>query len=292
MNLEELTKTQIVLLVLLVSFVTSIATGIVTVSLLDQAPPAVTQTINRIVERTIERVVPDTAATPSAQRAGAAAVVTKETTVVVKDEDLITQAIEKNRKSVVRIQKVIANEAGEVKKETIALGVIVNAAGLVATDAAALARGSAYAALTSEGTSYILKAAYLAESPVALLSIQKDPNDKAKFIPVQFTDLSKLKLGQSIISFSGAERDDVQIGIIRSLLTVKVPPEKEGGEEATILAFIDTDLSGAILSGTPLFNIFGELVGLETSAARDISPRSFSPNRLVLDAVTFLSKQQ
>ena len=92
MELEELNKTQIVLLTLLVSFVTSIATGIVTVTLLDQAPPAVTQTINRIVERTVERVVP---ASPS----GPSVITTvKETTIVVKEEDLITESIDRNKR--------------------------------------------------------------------------------------------------------------------------------------------------------------------------------------------------
>ena len=56
MDIEELSKAQLILLTILVNFITSVATGILTVSLLDQAPAVVTQTINRVVDHTIEKV--------------------------------------------------------------------------------------------------------------------------------------------------------------------------------------------------------------------------------------------
>ncbi|HEX7651114.1 MAG TPA: hypothetical protein VF439_00145 [Candidatus Paceibacterota bacterium] len=58
MNIDDLSNSQLLLLTLLVNFVMAIATGIVTVSLLDKAPPTVLQSVNRIVEHTVETVAP------------------------------------------------------------------------------------------------------------------------------------------------------------------------------------------------------------------------------------------
>jgi len=60
MDVKDLNKTQLILLALLLSFVTSIATGITTVTLMEQAPSSVTVPINRIIKQTVEKIVPDT----------------------------------------------------------------------------------------------------------------------------------------------------------------------------------------------------------------------------------------
>lgn len=57
MDLKDLNKQQLILLTMLFSFVISIATGIVSISLMKVVPPAVPQTINRVIERTINNVV-------------------------------------------------------------------------------------------------------------------------------------------------------------------------------------------------------------------------------------------
>jgi len=56
MDIKDLDKRQLILLTLLITFVVSIATGIVTVSLMNQMPKTVPQTINKIIQQTIEKV--------------------------------------------------------------------------------------------------------------------------------------------------------------------------------------------------------------------------------------------
>ncbi len=88
MDIEDLSKSQLLLLMLLVNFVTSIATGVLTVSLLDQAPMNVTQTVNRIVDHTIETIA---TSTPLASIIPAPITVTK--TIVQNPSDQLPSVI-------------------------------------------------------------------------------------------------------------------------------------------------------------------------------------------------------
>lgn len=58
MDIKDLNKSQLILLAILLSFVISIATGITTVALMEQAPDTVTVPVTRIVRETVEKVVP------------------------------------------------------------------------------------------------------------------------------------------------------------------------------------------------------------------------------------------
>ena len=285
MELEELNKTQIVLLTLLVSFVTSIATGIVTVTLLDQAPPAVTQTINRIVERTVERVVPASPSSPS--------IITteKETTIVVKEEDLITESIERNKQYLVRLVRasdvvvetaipLAGDEEGEIdqvqsvnENSVIGLGVIVRADGLLVTDSSIVSEGEALKGIIANGS--ILNVTVVSVDgrfPVALLQLEAEEGDQV-FARVQLIGGDSLKLGQTVIALSGEERTNVAIGIVSDLIYQDILiMSPEGSEEedktVTVLENIKTTIIASVIAGSPLLNIFGEVIGIHTIDAQ------------------------
>lgn len=274
MDLEELNKAQIILLTLLVSFMTSIATGIVTVTLLDQAPPAITQSINRVVERTIERVVP-----ADTQNAGAGSTQT-ETTVVIKESDLITESIEKNARSLVRIIK--RNGAEDGSDVVVGLGSFITRGGMVATDSSIILEGGTYAVRTQTGETYntAIQDAGAGKS-TALLRVLAEEAKETEFTPVALaSDLSVLKLGQTVISISGSERTNVSIGIISAL---DVSNEGEGEDQVTVVRRVNTDIGQSrLLYGSPLVDLFGEVIGLHTltSQGGDISA-GFTPISVV-----------
>lgn len=191
--MEDLTKTQIILLCLLVSFVTSIGTGVITFSLLSEAPQTVTQTINRVVERTIEKVVPSVTDNKTT---------TKEiTTVVVKEEDLFIDAISKNTKSLVRI---VSGES----KIFYGLGFILDKEGYIVTDSGGFNPEASYEAVLADGKSFKVSKVDVKDlSGILIFKIKKDKDDKTEFIPATLGNSDGLQLGQSVIAISGTMED-------------------------------------------------------------------------------------
>ncbi len=92
MDIKDLNKSQLILLAVLLSFITSIATGITTVTLMQQAPKSITVPVNRVVQQTVDKIEQVEGKT-----------VTQ--TVVIKEEDLVVDAIAKNQSAVFSITK-------------------------------------------------------------------------------------------------------------------------------------------------------------------------------------------
>ena len=233
-----MSKHQIVLLTLLVSFVSSIATGIVTVSLLDQAPPGVTKTINQIVEHTIQTVLPATS--------NAAAVVTTQKTVVVKDDDLTAQSIASVQKSIIRI-------VGKGDDQLIARGVIVDSKGTAITDGDAL-DASAFTSFEAimpggERVPVLLPKTHATSTP--LIAIALAVGTTTDFLPAPIVDLSKLQLGQSLVRIGGTGTDVVGEGLVAAL-----PLPGSGELEASVSSSVP---------GSLIMTLFGEVVGLATT---------------------------
>ncbi|MBL7045196.1 MAG: serine protease [Parcubacteria group bacterium] len=298
MEIEKLTKMQIVLLTLLVSFVTSIATGIVTVTLMDQAPPAITQTLNRVVERTVERVVPD-------ESNQGASVITKETTVIVKEEDLITDSIAKNSKSIVRIKSVAPEGA---VGSLVGIGVIVSRSGLVVTDSSVLKGESEYIVETAGGD--VFNASVIAsdeESTLPIfLSIDTEGEEEIIFSPVALSSASSFKLGQTVLSLTGEQQTDVAIGIISGLITEDVvvdesiqteatdTPEDEPTQETIkVLSVIKTSIDEKeVITGSPLIDMFGEVIGISTKDSLVGKTELFMPVSTIESAISKIINNQ
>lgn len=268
MDIEKLSKSQIVLLTLMVSFVTSIATGIVTVSLMDQAPPSIAQTVNRVVERTVEKVV------PSGQSASAA--VTTEKTVIVKESDLIVKAVEAVTPSVVRLFTTSKDAEGKDTEVFLGLGIIVSKDGTVVTDAASLpASGSVHIAISGGST---VRGEFLSSDAASGLALLQGATSTSKgdvtWRAASFS-ASEPVLGETIMSVSGRSTTRLSDGIVTALPST--------GEESAGTRVAESSIAPeSIAFGSPFLNINGEVVGISTSVSRAVSESAFLASKSIL----------
>ncbi len=244
---------QIILLCLLMSFVTSIATGITVISLMQQTSEPVTQTINRVVERTVETVtqqpIGDIKNIISQEPSNSSKEVV---TVVVNQEDQSINAVAKNENSVARIYLNNKNE------DFVTMGIVINKAGDIVLDKRMVDRRSIYLAYYGS-KKFPVKYSYgLETSDFVTLKIQgENPND---FIPAILGDSNTLKLAQSVISLSGSKQTSVTTGEIESL----------NKDSAGNLISIDTSINAQnVLIGSVILNLQGQVVGIKIFTTED-----------------------
>lgn len=252
--MEDLNKHQLILLTLLVSFVTSIATGIVIISVLSEEPTTITQTINTVVEKTIEKVVPG-------ETKAEVLPAVKTEVKVLKEEDLLTAAVEKNTQSMVRVWGTYSLDPAQF----ISYGIIVSKDGMIVTDKAGVVEGGKYFAFFPDGKNYLLE--LVARNDVDKVAFFKiapeDPAATGTSTPAkkpaapQFTVASaakgsSFKLGQTVVAITGIDRDTITRGTLSGLI-----------QKDALISLVDTDLSLSS-PGYPIINLSGEVIGIHT----------------------------
>lgn len=211
MDIKDLNKPQLILLALLLSFVTSIATGITTVTLMEQAPASVTVPINRVIKQTIEKIE---------QVEGKTTV----QTVIVKEEDLIVDAIAKNKSSGFVITKEVLDAQNAINEVSAGRGFALTSDGVVVVDATLALDKEVYYVRNDSGK---FKAEFLGtdKSGVSYLKLGAplDPKNKIAYTVPAWGDLAKMNIGQKIIvlgngisSFMYEGNKDLRISVTKS----------------------------------------------------------------------------
>jgi microcompartment protein CcmK/EutM len=251
MDIEELSKSQTVLLVILVSFVTSMATGIVTVALMEQAPTSVAQTVNRVIQQTIKEVVSP----------GQTAAATVPKPIVVKQSDEIASAVQKSLPSTVRLY----SDDGTT---FLGMGVVLDSSGTIVTDLAALAGSGRVSVVTSSGvSSHAVVTTRNTADGTAFMTVA---TSSATSTPTLWSPIAIAStgaaLGETVILLAGESSPWVGSGLVSSIQNAP-----DG-----LLPLVKTDISGDnVIYGSPLIDTSGTLVGISTQASRSINGTAF-----------------
>ena len=277
--MEELNNHQVVLLTMFTSFVVSIATGIITVAMLQGAPPMLTQTVNRVVERTIERVVTGSSTPEKSASAPLITNVTKEVTVYAKEDDLVVAAVEKNQPRVARIYAVLA----ATSSDSLAVGFVISRDGLIVTETKSfLGDGAAketYRVVIGEKryTAAPMPNQDDAKKPVYFLKIS-DLAQGETLDAVSFGRAGEQKLAQTVVVLGGTNGD----GVFKTTLSKLRFTKSESTSTPQLLTGIETlpripdeNLGGLVV------NLDGQAVGMVVSGNELVKYMIYPVSRLL-----------
>ena len=241
MDIEDLNKSQLIILTLLTSFVTSIATGILTVYLLQQVPTPITQTINRVVQQTVEKVVPG----PS----------TKEVKIVIREDETIPAIAASEKDRVVRLLPAGTSASTTVAaREYSGIGFLIPSESVVFVDGGLVGEVGSRAVSVELADRVIVPAEviYQGNSGAAVLKVIL-PADYKKDTQDVFADPKAINLGQKVFVISGISAFRLTVG---NITEVNVNTERSVVSLKTDIVLRESD------SGAPIFSTDGSIVGL------------------------------
>jgi len=298
MDINNLSKSQLVMLVLLVSFVTSFVTGIVTVALVEQAPPPITRTVQKVVERIKEfpaQITESKPENPSGAVNGQVVVITQEEQIIniVKENSPAVASVVAS-KDVPVIEKFLFDpfvddpffrdflppefreqflapqfrENGTEKRQvSFGTGFFVSADGLLITNRHVVSDTEAeYTVILNNGKKY--QAKVLARDPLQDLAVLKV--DETGFVHAKLGDSGRIQTGQTVIAIGnalGEFQNTVSVGVISGLgRSITASAGSAGTEELREIIQTDAAINPGN-SGGPLLDLAGNVIGVNTAVA-------------------------
>lgn len=261
MDIKDLNKSQLILLAVLLSFVTSIATGITTVTLMQQAPASFTVPVNRVVQQTIEKIQ---------QVEGKTTV----QTVIIKEEDLVVDAIAKNITAVFTVSKEVLDIEGKTIEVSAGRGFTVFTDGIVVVDGTLVPDQEIYYLKNNSGK---FKADFISAEKAGFsflkIGAPLDEKNKIAFAVPAFGDLDKMKTGQKIIVLGSTISSSIYEG--SSKINITVTKSNAGG----LVLNLDGEALGIALYGdttsfAPIKSIADALTVLMTSGKTDTASKT------------------
>ncbi|MFP4022532.1 MAG: hypothetical protein ACLFTS_01645 [Candidatus Paceibacterota bacterium] len=237
--MEDLNQRQLVLLIILVGFVTSIATSIITVSLLDYAPPSVTSNVERVVERTVEYVSPQEVEKKEVTEVREIV----EERIIDRGDDIISDADNSARPAGVSVFK---------EEETQAQGVIISEKRILLPFVAE--EGSVYEVDLNEEEVESVEVEVIFSSDETGFSVaeRKEDNEEVPFPEVKIAEATPER-GSTVLHIENIDKKVLHVGRVAWL------DVDEEGEVNTI----GTDGVGSATSGAFITNLAGEIWGVQ-----------------------------
>ena len=295
--MNDMTKHQLVLLVLLVSFVTALVTGIVAVTLINQAPAPITQTIQRVIEKTIgalpeplktdikqelelSAVSRDILIEDIARRVSPAVV----SVVATKDIPVIERYFVSPFPNGDPVQQFFPDllipqyrqKGTEKAQVSSGSGFFVSSDGFLLTNRHVVEDSEAeYSVVTNDNKKF--KAKVVARDTINDMAVLKIDGGEFAFIPLG--DSERVSIGQTAIAIGnalGEFQNTVSVGVVSGLRrTITASGPASGPEELSQVIQTDAAINLGN-SGGPLLNLRGEAIGLNAAKAQGAENIGFS----------------